>query len=75
MGERGRRLERRGCDQTVKGGKWGPLTAVKGIYTLTTRTLWARFGVFGKPGLSEKNPGVSTPPESSEKICKEFDFG
>jgi hypothetical protein len=75
MGERGRQRERRGCGQTVKEGEWGPLIAVKGIYTFTTQTLRARSGDFGKPGLSGKNPGDSAPPESSEQICKEFDFG
>jgi hypothetical protein len=52
------------------------LTVVKmGIYTLKVRILRARSGVSGKPGISGKISGVFTPPESSDKICKEFDFG
>jgi hypothetical protein len=54
--------------------KEGFFTAVKGIYTFTTRSLRARFGISGKPGVSGLNPGDSAPPESSEQICKEFDF-
>jgi hypothetical protein len=54
MGARGRRRERRGCGQTVKEGKWGSLTVVKGIYTLTTQILRARSGDSGKPGRSGK---------------------
>jgi hypothetical protein len=49
-------------------------TAVKGFYTFTTRILWARSGVSGKPGVSGPNPGYSASPESSEQIFKEFDF-
>jgi hypothetical protein len=49
-------------------------TAVKGIYTLITRSLWTRSGISGKPGVSGPNPGDSAPPESSEQIFKEFDF-
>jgi hypothetical protein len=49
-------------------------TAVKGIYTFTTRSLRARSGISRKPGVSGLNPGDSTPPESSVKIFKEFDF-
>jgi hypothetical protein len=55
-----------GRGQSVKEGEWGLLTAVKGIYNFTTRTLRARSGISGKPGHSGKNPGDSTPPESSE---------
>jgi hypothetical protein len=49
-------------------------TAVKGIYTLITQSLWARSGISGKPGVSGLNPGDSAPLESSEQIFKEFDF-
>jgi hypothetical protein len=49
-------------------------TAVKGIYTFTTRSLRARSGISGKPGVSGLNPGDSAPPESSAQIFKEFDF-
>jgi hypothetical protein len=48
--------------------------AVKGFYTFTTRSLRARSGVSGKPGVSGPNPGYSAPPESSEQIFKEFGF-
>jgi hypothetical protein len=52
------------------------LTTVKmGIYTLKVWILRARSGVSGKPGISGKISRVSAPPESSDKICKEFDFG
>jgi hypothetical protein len=47
---------------------------VKGIYTFTTRSLRARSGISGKPGVSGPNPGDSAPPESNEQIFKEFDF-
>jgi hypothetical protein len=49
-------------------------TAVKGIYTFTTRSLRARSRISGKPGVSGTNPGDSAPPESSEQIFKEFNF-
>jgi hypothetical protein len=45
------------------------------MYILKVRTLRARSGVSGKPGISGKISGVSTPPESSDKIYKEFDLG
>jgi hypothetical protein len=54
--------------------KEGFFTAVKGFYTFTTRSLRARFGISGKPGVSGPNPRDSAPPESSEQIFKEFDF-
>jgi hypothetical protein len=47
---------------------------VKGFYTFTTRSLRARSGVSGKPGVSGPNPGYSAPPETSEQIFKEFGF-
>jgi hypothetical protein len=49
-------------------------TAVKGIYTFTTRSLRARSRISGKPGVSGPNTGDSAPLESSEQIFKEFDF-
>jgi hypothetical protein len=49
-------------------------TAVKGIYTFTTRSLRARSGISGKSGVSGPNLGDSAPPDSSEQIFKEFDF-
>jgi hypothetical protein len=49
-------------------------TVVKGFYTFTTRSLRARSGVFGKPGVSGPNPGYSAPPKSREQIFKEFGF-
>jgi hypothetical protein len=49
-------------------------TAVKVIYTFKTRSLRARSGISGNPGVSGPNPGDSAPPESSEQIFKEFDF-
>jgi hypothetical protein len=52
------------------------LAAVKmGIYTLKVWILGARSGVSGKPGISGKISRVFALPESSDKICKEFDFG
>jgi hypothetical protein len=54
--------------------KEGIFTVVKGFYTFTTRSLRARSGISGKPGVSSLNPGDSAPPESSEQIFKEFDF-
>jgi hypothetical protein len=54
--------------------KEGFFTAVKGIYTFTTRSLRARSGISGKPGVSGPNPRDSAPPESSQQIFKEFDF-
>jgi hypothetical protein len=62
-----------GARSNCKKDEWDLLTAVEGIYTFTTWNLWTRSGISGKPGLSGKNPGDSTPPESSEQIFKEFD--
>jgi hypothetical protein len=49
-------------------------TAVKGFYTFITRSLRARSGVSGKPGVSGPNSGYSAPPETSEQTSKEFGF-
>jgi hypothetical protein len=54
------------------GVKRGVFTAVKGFYTLITRSLRARSGESGKPGVSGPNFGYSAPPETSEQIFKEF---
>jgi hypothetical protein len=54
--------------------KEGFFTAIKGIYTFTTRSLRPRSVISGKPGVSGLNPGDSAPPESSEQTFKEFDF-
>jgi hypothetical protein len=55
-----------GAQSNCKKDEWDLLTAVEGIYTFTTRSLWIRSGISGKPGLFGKNPGDSAPPESSE---------
>jgi hypothetical protein len=62
---------------TVKeqsGDETRVLTTVKVFYTFKTRSLRARSGVSGKPGVSGPNPGYSAPPETSEQFFKEFDF-
>jgi hypothetical protein len=69
-GERGRQ-ERCGAAVKSESSEKG-LTAVKGVFV---RILRARSEVPGKPGISRRIFGVFAPPESSEKICKEFDFG
>jgi hypothetical protein len=48
-------------------------TAVKGIYTYTTRSLRARSGISGKSGLSGQTPEIPIP-LCSDQIFKEFDF-
>jgi hypothetical protein len=66
--------ERGGTVKELSGGETRIFTAVKGFYTLKTRSLRARSGESGKPGVSGPNPGYSAPLESSEQIFKEFDF-
>jgi hypothetical protein len=56
--------------------KMGPVDCgKKSIYTFITRNLRTRSRLSGKPGYSGKKPRDSAPPESSEQICREFDFG
>jgi hypothetical protein len=62
---------------TVKeqsGDETRVFTAVKVFYTFKTRSLRARSGESGKPGVSGPNPEYSAPPETSEQIFEEFDF-
>jgi hypothetical protein len=71
--ERGRR-ERGGTVKELSGDETRVFTAVKVFYTFKTRSLRARSGVSGIPGVSGPNPGYSAPPETSEQIFEEFDF-
>jgi hypothetical protein len=58
----------------LSGSERKVFTVVKGFYTLITRSLRARSGVFGKPGVSGLKPGYSAPLEIGEQIIKEFGF-
>jgi hypothetical protein len=69
-----RRRERRGARLKPSGSERKVFTVVKSFYTLITRSLRARSGVSGKPGVSGLKPGYSAPPETSEQIFKEFGF-
>jgi hypothetical protein len=45
-------------------------TVKKVIYTLKVRTLQARSGVSGKPGISEKFSGVSAPLSPTSRFAR-----
>jgi hypothetical protein len=55
--------------------EWGRLTAVKRYLYLYNPESPDQVRTIRKPGLSGEKTGDSAPPESSEQICKEFDFG
>jgi hypothetical protein len=64
----------RGTVKELSGGETRVFTAVKVFYTFKTRSLRARSGVSGIPGVSGPNLRYSAPPETSEQIFEEFDF-
>jgi hypothetical protein len=55
----------------VKGNLF---TAVKDIYTFTTRSLRARSGISGKPGVSGPNPGDSAPLNPASRFSRNLIF-
>jgi hypothetical protein len=66
--------ERRGRGETVKERKETFFTVVKGIYTLTTRSLRARSGISGKPGVFGPTLEIPLPRNPASRFSRNLIF-
>jgi hypothetical protein len=67
---RGRRRRREGAQLNCERIKGIFFTAVKGIYTFTTRSLRVRSGISGKPGLSGQTPEIPLPLNPASRFSR-----
>jgi hypothetical protein len=58
-----------------KKSEWGLLTAVKRYLNLYNPESPDQVQTIRETRTFREKPGDSTPPESNEQICNEFDFG
>jgi hypothetical protein len=69
-GRRGGDGERERARLNCKRDEWNLFTAIKAIYTFTTRSLRARSGISGKPGHFRQTPEIPLPLNPASRFSK-----